>query len=216
MARRIANPLLGWLGCVIAFMALAVVALKSGAGEHADATLLSKAVLDHGTVAHGVATGFAHLGDPAPMLLMVIGLVALGLHWGRGRETLAGLAVIAGANLSTQFLKATIAHDRFHTFLGEGQPYANAFPSGHTTAAASIGVALVLIAPPRLRGLAIAIAAGLTAAVGISVVALEWHYPSDVLGGLLIVGGWGFAAVAALRLLAGREEPARHRLSPVA
>ena len=45
----------------------------------------------------------------------------------------------------------------------------------------------------------------LTAAVGISVVVLGWHYPSDVLGGLLVVGAWGFGALAWLRLRADRD-----------
>jgi len=38
------------------------------------------------------------------------------------------------------------------------------------------------------------------ALVGASVVVIEWHFPSDVLGGILVAAGWGFAAVAALRL----------------
>ena len=39
----------------------------------------------------------------------------------------------------------------------------------------------------------------LTAAVGFSVMVLSWHYPSDVLGGLLVVGAWAFAIIAFMR-----------------
>ena len=34
---------------------------------------------------------------------------------------------------------------------------------------------------------------------------LGWHYPSDVLGGLLVVGAWGFAALAWLRFRSDRD-----------
>jgi membrane-associated phospholipid phosphatase len=40
--------------------------------------------------------------------------------------------------------------------------------------------------------------------------ALDWHYPSDVLGGILVAGGWGFAALAGLRVARGggsRRQP---------
>jgi membrane-associated phospholipid phosphatase len=139
------------------------------------------------------------------VLLMLIGICALALHWGRRREALAAVAVVAGANLTTEVLKALFGHERFWPFLGEGQPWTNSFPSGHTTAAASIAVALLIVAPARLRPLAAVAGAALTCAVGISVVALEWHYPSDVLGGLFVAAGWGFAALAALRLAAPRR-----------
>ena len=159
-----------------------------------------------GSTRFDVATVFAHLADPLPMIVMLIAICGLAVHWDRRREALAAVAVVAGANVTTQVLKALLDHHRYQSFLGPDQPWSGAFPSGHATAAASIGVALFLVAPPRLRPLAAVIGASFTALVSVSVVLLEWHYPSDVLGGLLIVAGWGFAAVAALRL----RQPAEH------
>ncbi len=46
---------------------------------------------------------------------------------------------------------------------------------------------------------------GLTGAVGLSVVILGWHYSSDVLGAFLVVGTWGFCALAYLRQRRERE-----------
>jgi membrane-associated phospholipid phosphatase len=34
---------------------------------------------------------------------------------------------------------------------------------------------------------------------------LSWHYPSDVLGALLVVGAWAFAILAVLRFREGRD-----------
>jgi membrane-associated phospholipid phosphatase len=41
------------------------------------------------------------------------------------------------------------------------------------------------------------------------VVVLGWHYPSDVAGALLVVGAWGFAALAWLRLRSRRDRAPR-------
>jgi len=63
---------------------------------------------------------------------------------------------------------------------------------------------VVLVVPPRFRPLAAAAGVAFTAAVSLGVVVIKAHYPSDVLGGLLVVGAWTFAAIAALRLLRRR------------
>jgi membrane-associated phospholipid phosphatase len=205
MAARLRNPILGWLACVLGLSLVTLFAFEVGAAERFDARLLSHLAVEPGSAAHKAATLLAHLADPAPLLLMAVGICVLAVRWGRQREALAAMAALAGANLTTQVLKALFSHERFWEFLGEGQPWTNSFPSGHTTAAASIAVAFLIVVPDRLRPLAAVAGAALTGAVGISVVVLEWHYPSDVLGGLLVAAGWGFAALLALRLLASRE-----------
>jgi membrane-associated phospholipid phosphatase len=208
MPARIRNPILGCLACVFGLFMVTLLAFKVGAGERLDARALSHLTAEPGTAADKAATLFAHLADPAPLLVMLIAVCALAVHWGRRPQALAAVVIVAGANLTTQFLKALFSHERFYAFLGEGQPWTNSFPSGHTTAAASIWVALLVVAPARLRPLAAVTGAALTGAVGLSVVVLEWHYPSDVLGGLFVAAGWGFAALAALRLAApGKRAP---------
>jgi membrane-associated phospholipid phosphatase len=213
MATRLRNPVLGWLACVFGLFLVTLFAFKVGAAERLDARLLSHLAAEPGAATHKAATLFAHLADPAPLLLMLIGICALAVYWGRRREALAAVAIVAGANLTTQMLKALFSHERVWEFLGEGQPWTNSFPSGHTTAAASIAVAFLIVVPARLRPLAAVAGVALTGAVGISVVVLEWHYPSDVLGGLLVAAAWGFAALAALSLLGPRRRAAEAQTS---
>jgi membrane-associated phospholipid phosphatase len=43
----------------------------------------------------------------------------------------------------------------------------------------------------------------LVLAVGCSVMVLPWHFPSDVLGGVLVACGWGFAVLALRRIAEG-------------
>ena len=96
---------------------------------------------------------------------------------------------------------------------GWEMPWANSFPSGHTTAAATLAVGLLFVVPARHRLGASVVGFLLTAAVGFSVMVLSWHYPSDVLGALLVVGAWAFAILAVMRFredrVAAVSDPSR-------
>ena len=67
----------------------------------------------------------------------------------------------------------------------------------------SLAMALVLVAPPALRWAAAAVGSAYAIGVGVAVVLLDWHRPSDVLGAYLVTVAWT-APVAAV--LAGRAE----------
>jgi membrane-associated phospholipid phosphatase len=204
VAKNVKAPLLACLGCASALIALVIVAYKLGPVERLDATLLAKISSPAGTGAHVLANGIAHLADPLPLIAMLAAIIVLALAAGRRREALAVVAVGVGANLTTQVLKVLLAHPRYEPFLFH-QPWSTAFPSGHSTAAASIAVALLLTAPRRLRPLALLAGTAFVGLISISLLVAEWHYPSDILGGILVAAGWGFAAVAALRLVARRD-----------
>lgn len=211
MARNVRAPLLAAAACAAAIAPLAVAAYSLGPFERLDLRVLLHLRREAGPI-HALASVLVNLGDLASLLILLAVVCVLGLRLGRRREALAALVVIAGANLTTQLLKTALEHARHHAFAhGFELPWPNSFPSGHTTAAASIAVALLLVAPLAQRAAAVAVGAALTAAVGFSVVILGWHYPSDALGALLVVGAWGFAALAWLRRRAGRDRAARNR-----
>jgi membrane-associated phospholipid phosphatase len=204
LARNVRAPFAGCLACVAGFAILAVLVHKSDSVQHFDAVLLGH-FAERGSRTGSVAAGIVLLGDLAallPLLAIACG-IALARH--RPRAALAALFVVAGANLTTQLFKALLAHPRFQALLGAEQIGANSFPSGHTTAVASIAIAFAFVVPRDWSPAAALIGAGLVAAVGCSVMALDWHYPSDVLGGILVAAGWGFAALAVLRATQGRS-----------
>ena len=203
MPKSLRAPLLGCLACAAALLVLTVLLFKVGRVELWDASLLHRLMLEHESGGWNVARAFAALADPLPMLVLLALISGLGLRWGRRRELIAGLAVVVGANLTTQVLKHLLDHHRFSPFLDIYQPWHDAYPSGHTTAAVALAVAFVLVVPRSHRRLALAIGAAFSAVVGLAVVLIEWHYPSDVLAGALIALGWGCAALAVLRLTAG-------------
>jgi membrane-associated phospholipid phosphatase len=211
MPRRVKTPLLAALACALLIAPLAVAAYSLGPFQRVDMRILLHLRREEGAI-DALASVLVNLGDLVPLLILLATVCAIGLRAGRRREVLAALGVVAGANLTTQLLKATLEHARYKAFEhGIELPWPNSFPSGHTTAAASIAVALLLVVPAAHRLAAALLGVVLTAVVGLAVVILGWHYPSDVLGGLLVVGAWGFAALAWLRLRAGRDRAPRTR-----
>jgi len=127
----------------------------------------------------------------------------------RGRALAVALLLpVTGA--TTQAIKHALSEPRAAGFLAR-EVGPDAFPSGHATAAMTLALCAVLVAPAALR-FAVAVAGGAFAVgVGYAVVVLAWHFPSDVLGGFLMAGIWTALAVAGLRLVERRApgpEPA--------
>jgi membrane-associated phospholipid phosphatase len=205
MAHRVKTPLFAAIACALAIAPLAVVAYSLGPFQDLDLRIFIHLRREEGPF-HALASVLVNLGDLGALLAMLAAIAVVGLRLGRRREVIAAVVVVAGANLTTQLLKVTLEHARHKAFEhGIELPWPNSFPSGHTTAAASIAAALLLVLPAAHRLAAVVVGAAITAAVGFSVVILGWHYPSDVLGGLLVVGAWSFAALAWLRLRRGPD-----------
>ena len=204
MPRDVRTPLLASLLSALLLAPVALLAYWVGPTSRLDRSLLIRLDRPDGSRSHELFSYVAHLGDPLPFALILAAIVAVGLAARRRRETVAALALAIGATLTTQVLKHLLEHSRFELQYGSHQPLSDAFPSGHTTAVAALAAALVLVVPPRLRPLAAGAGAFVTGAVGIAVVVVQWHYPSDVVGAVLVVASWTFAVVAALRLLRPR------------
>lgn len=213
MPRRVKMPLLGAVACLVALVPVAVAAYKIGPFVRLDRSILFGLVQTEGGTIESAAELIRFVGELPVVIVLLAGIVLLGRHLGRRREALAAFGVVLGAAISGQLLKLVFAYPRFEDAYWT-HPQELAFPSGHTTAAASLSIALVLVVPPARRLAAAAIGIVVTAAVGISVVVLGWHYPSDVLGGLLVASAWGLAAVAWLRFRADRDGVASETARP--
>jgi len=212
VAKSYKAPLAAWLACAGALMALALVAYGVDAVQRLDATLLAKFIAHQGSQAGSFADAIAHLADPFPLLLMLALACGIALRRRRPLDAAAAVAVVAGANLTTQILKVLLAHPRVQPVLGGDQIASVAFPSGHATAATSIAIAFAFVVPYSVRPVVAVLGVTLVAAVGCSIMMLAWHFPSDVLGGILVASGWGFAVLAVLRFA---ETPAPDHAQPV-
>jgi membrane-associated phospholipid phosphatase len=138
------------------------------------------------------------LFGPVPFAILSGSLVLWAILAGRPRAAAVALLTIVGAGVTTQLLKPLLATQREYPVWHWMGP--EAYPSGHTTAAMSFALALVIVSSPRWRPLAAAAGGVLTVAMVFSLLVLGSHYPSDVAGGLLVATGWACLSTAALRL----------------
>jgi membrane-associated phospholipid phosphatase len=209
--RSVRAPLAGCLACSAGLLFLALLTYGAGTVQRLDARVLNHFIAASGSHAESLGSAIVPAGDVLILLLMLVLACGVGLVRGRPRQAAAALLVIAGANLMTQALKVLLSsHPRLQTILGAEQFRWDGFPSGHVTAVASIAVAFAFVVPRRLLPAVAVIGAGLAAAMSWAVLALNWHYPTDALGAIFVVGAWGFAALVGLRALEG----GRYRRTP--
>ena len=212
--RRAQLPVVPLLVALVGLLALAVVgllALATPGGHVRDAAMLHGfAGLDRPRI-HGLVVALASLADPAPYLAVGLALIVVAVRrrrpWRAG--AVAALLVVTGA--STQVVKHLLAQPRFEAWLETHQVGAASWPSGHSTAAMTLALCAVLVAPAALRPLVAVVGGAFAAGVGYAVLVLAWHFPSDVLGGFLMAGTWTALAVAALRVVEPSEEAAEPR-----
>lgn len=105
------------------------------------------------------------------------------------------ILLIAGSNATAQALKMLISRPNLGVDVQRAAA-GNSLPSGHTTVAASVVVALLLVLPHRVRGFGAILGAVLASVIGVATLSAGWHRPSDAIAGLLVVGAWaGIAGV---------------------
>ncbi len=121
----------------------------------------------------------------------VIGFIALIRR--RVAVAFGAILLIVGANVTTQVLKRLLVRPELGVDM-ERAAAGNSLPSGHTTIAAAVAVALLLVLPARLRGVGAVMGAAAAAVVGIATLSAGWHRPSDVVAALLVVGVWSCVA----------------------
>lgn len=137
--------------------------------------------------------------------LSLLACVTLAVVRSRFDLALGAVAVIGGANVTTQILKYGL-FTRPDLILGP-----NSLPSGHTTAALSIGLAAVIVAPSSWRS-TVAIGASATATlVGVATVLGRWHRPSDVIAATFVCVVWAVVGILAAALVSHRlQSPLRN------
>nr|WP_296074340.1 phosphatase PAP2 family protein [uncultured Actinoplanes sp.] len=146
----------------------------------------------------------------ASLVLVCLAAAAVGVLRKRIDLAVGATLLVIGANASTQLLKTQLSRPHL-----DGFPAPNSFPSGHTSAAASVAFALVLVLPAAIRSTAALIGAGYVAVIAVATVWAAWHRPSDTVAALLVVLAWGALAVLGIRVRRYRELGAP-RLSRVA
>jgi membrane-associated phospholipid phosphatase len=173
------------------------VSVHTAAGLRADASAFRRASGGPPSAFRAASQRTIDTIDVATVAAALVLLLFLALVRGRVARGVGAAAVVGLSLGTTEVLKHVLP-------FGAGRPAT--FPSGHTTIAASLGVALVLAVPPLLRPTAALAGAAYAAGIAFSVVLLGWHYPSDAIGGFFVVAFW--AAVVGAVLPGSTRQPA--------
>jgi len=208
MERSVRNLLMLAVLCAGGTALLALLFYGSTRFSDFDARVTSHLLAPDGSGLERLGEFGAKCAEPAPLILICFGLIVLALAWNRPWHLLAAGVVMAGANLTTQVMKALMAHPRLQGALGVSYPIEIHYPSGHTTAALAAAFGLWLVTPPRWRSWALLLGAVYSLTVAAGVVIAGWHFISDVLGAAMVVGFWASVTLAAL-IQAGLERPLR-------
>jgi membrane-associated phospholipid phosphatase len=191
------------LGSAVAFVVVYLVFVRSYMGQVVDETAFAGA-----DVWKGSSLEFAHAFlNALPVVSVVLAcIVAVVIVLVRHNWRVFVIAVTAAAlaNASTQLLKYTILS---RPEQGVDAGLSNSLPSGHTTVAASAALVVFLLASPRLRPLAAVIGSLFAITAGASTLVEQWHRPSDVIAGLLVVAFWGSLAGVVLAWMRARTTP---------
>ena len=197
----------GWIAsCGLVFWLVYLVTVRTSSGRlFADASLRG-AVLSRSRVGNvvdqslGVVTVASLLAAVA--LIAVIALVRLRRGLG-----LAAVGLLVVSNVSAQLLKSYVLQ-RPDLGLRESAPATlNSLPGGHSAAAFSVVVALLLVVPARTRGV-VATAGGFYACVvALATMAAGWHRTADSVAAFLLVGIWVGVVVAVMVAFDAADRP---------
>lgn len=187
------------LAALVLLVVLYLLAVQTDWGQRVDGAALSGRVFSRPRVRR-ITYGVLRTISVSALALLGTAVVTIALARGRVSRALVAVTVIAGANVTTQVLKHAVL-PRPDLVAGPLGTRAT-FPSGHTTVAMSLAVALVVVVGHRHRLLAGLVGAGYAAAVGGATLTAGWHRPSDVIGAYLVVVVWAAPATA---LLAGPD-----------
>ena len=172
------RPLAIALVAVAALFAIYGVAVHTQVGQRADEAALAggSATPERAQSGADRLLRFVSVGS---LGAAVIALGTLAWLWRRPWLIALPAAVVGMSLLASELFKLMILT---RPDLWPSSINGNSYPSGHTAIATGLGLAAVLIAPERLRGLVAVVAALFAGGVGILVVTADWHRPSDPLG----------------------------------
>ncbi len=185
-------------GCVAAFGFVYWFTVQTITGRQLADAALRGAELTRSPAAASVEATLDVVSATA-LIAAVAAIAVVALIRMRRTSGLAAIGLLIAANASSRILKAYVLQ-RPDLGLAESTPATlNSLPSGHTTAAFSIGVAALFVVPPLLRSVTAALGILFSSAVAIAAMSAGWHRAADSLASFFLVTAW--AAVAGVVIL---------------
>lgn len=202
---RSARTRLLWVGTLssVAFVALYIVAVTTKSGQYFDNAVLAGHKVQDSWFRWAILRRAARHAV-LPLAVGAFAAFAIAVYRRRYHQAVAAAVVVGGSFVTTEILKFWVL--KRPDIVGAYWVH-NTFPSGHTTAAVSVAVGLVLVVPQRWRGKVATVVALCAMLVANGTLALGWHRASDAMGSCLLVCVW-FAIAVGLMIRAGWAGPA--------
>ncbi len=186
--RHVAWLMAGCVASIALVVAIYVVAVRTTRGRVLDGASLRGAAQSRSS-ATDLVQRLLDAVSVASLAIAVLSLVIIALLRLRRDLAVAAVVVVVGSNLTSQVLKRLLP--RPDLGLSETTPATlNSLPSGHTTVAFSIVVALVIVSPIALRPLAAVAGTVYASATALATLTAGWHRPSDSLAAFFVVTAW--------------------------
>ncbi len=184
--------------------------VRTSLGQAVDTAALRGADVDHARAVE-IMSRTLNGTTLVSLVLVCLAVAAIGLIRRRIDLAVGAATLVIGANVTTRLLKIRLDRPEL-----DGFPAPNSVPSGHTTAAASVAFALVLVLPHAIRCVVSLIGAAYVMVIAGATVWASWHRPSDTMAAMFVALAWGAFVVTVLRIARLRrpgtvERP--HRLS---
>src|SRR5689334_16380503 len=189
--------------CAFLLVGLAAVFVGTRPGQRLDDAALSGRVVQHPRTP-ARSDRLLRTISVGSLAFFGAAIMAVAVARGRWHLALGAGAVIVGANVTTEVFKALV--HRPHLVSNPLISF-NTLPSGHSTVAASLAAALVLVVPVRLRPLAATLGGLYAGGIAAMTLAAGWHRPSDAVSAFAVVGMWTFGVSALLVARRGAGTP---------
>jgi hypothetical protein len=194
------------IASVAAFWAVYAVFVLTEPGQRSENLGLLGAVL------RSEADRQASLGRLSLISLVSFGLAVVLVFLVATMRRRARLGIVAAAVMVISIVAAEILKEVLpRPALVDGPAWIlrNDFPSGHSTIAAGIGVAMLLVSPDRLRWFALPTAVVIAGFIGQATQVAGWHRLSGSIGGVLLVVAVALAGLVVLGRV-GLVAPSAH------
>jgi undecaprenyl-diphosphatase len=170
--------------------------LREGDLQRIDQRLLDRVIAHRIPRLNGCALDLTALGSPTVLTLIVLIALFFLLVAHDYRDALQLVLAAAGGGLCSELLKRLLERPRPSALFRLAEVTSFSYPSGHSSASATVYLTLALVLSRRLPSPAgrlglFVIALTLTAAIGLSRAYLGVHFPSDIAAGLSF--GWSCA-----------------------
>jgi len=166
------------------------LAFHVGFAGRVDGAIAQAFIRLQGPFTKQLANSLVALAGTVALALCGAAAVATAIRRGLPARAVGAAVLLVGANLTTQLLKVALSHPRYQPVLGSNQVGAESWPSGHATAAMSMVLATVMVTPERWRPVVGGVGGVYAAGIAYAILLLDWHYPSDVVGGFLVALTW--------------------------